>query len=432
MSKLHDVAAQPSSAKTLALVAVSGLCMAFGVAAFFIGTFPLFLRPVSQELGWGAATFPQALVVCGLSGALAGPAIGALIDKVGVRTVLVWGMACWGAALFSMSFLTHSIVQLYLISMVLGVASSACGPVALTKLVSEHVQRARGVALGFVMSIGPAIGTAAAVTAAHWLLGVMEWRKAYGVLGGTIVLLVAPLAVSLAVLLPGRSKAAGAATAALGPSVEGGYTSGQALRSREFWIVVGFAVLVCGAINSFVGHFVAWCAERGLGEGVATMALSAFSLAGATGPLLAGALADRVADPRLLSVFLLLPVAGFCLALFGPPDMIIPALVLLGVGFSAITGLTPFLTTRYFGLGHSGQIFGLILGLCTLAMGLGPVVLGVARDAFGSYRPALPSLVVATAAAVLIGLALPRYRFAQSARPDALRPRPTPAGNAHK
>jgi len=377
MSKAFEAAAQP--ARALAVVVVSGLCMAGGLATLFIGTFPLFLRPVSQELGWGAATFPQALVVSGLSGALAGPLIGALIDRLGVRAVLIWGMACWGAALFSMAFLTGSIVQLYVFSMILGVAAAACGPVALTKLVSEHVERARGVALGFVMSVGPAIGTATAVIAAHWLIGALEWRRAYEVLGGTIVLLTVPLALALAILLPRRLQASGDAVAASEHSMGSGLTIGEAVKSHEFWIVVGFAMLVCGAINSFVGHFVAWCAERGLGEGAATVALSAFSLAGATGPLLAGAMADRVANPRILSVFLLLPVAGFCLAFFGPPAMIVPALILLGVGFSATTGLTPFLTTRYFGLRHSGQIFGLILGLSTLAMGLGPVALGMAH-----------------------------------------------------
>ena len=49
--------------------------MGLGMAPLFFGTFPLFLLPVSREFGWGAAIFPQSIMIAGCVGALMGPVI---------------------------------------------------------------------------------------------------------------------------------------------------------------------------------------------------------------------------------------------------------------------------------------------------------------------------------------------------------------------
>jgi hypothetical protein len=81
----------------------------------------------------------------------------------------------------------------------------------------------------------------------------------------------------------------------------------------------------------------------------------------------------------------------------------------MGAGFAAVAGLLPFFTSRYFGLANASTIFGVAVGLITLSLGAGPVVLGVLRDKWGAYAPTSPVVAGALSLAVILALTLPRY-----------------------
>jgi cyanate permease len=139
------------------------------------------------------------------------------------------------------------------------------------------------------------------------------------------------------------------------------------------------------------------------------VALSTFSLLGPTGPLLAGALADRVRGPRPLALFYGLPLIGLILLIAWGSPAVIPSMGLLGIGFSAASGMLPYLLTRYFGVAHSSQLFGIGLGVVTLAMGFGPVLMGFARDRLGTFTAITPVLLALFAAGLAVSLLLRTY-----------------------
>jgi len=84
---------------------------------------------------------------------------------------------------------------------------------------------------------------------------------------------------------------------------------------------------------------------------------------------------------------------------------------LIGLGLGAEADIIAYLLGRYFGLRSFGTAFGFAFGLFVLAGGIGPLLLGVAFDRFGSYRIALVAFCVATALAALIVGGLGPYRF---------------------
>ena len=88
---------------------------------------------------------------------------------------------------------------------------------------------------------------------------------------------------------------------------------------------------------------------------------------------------------------------------------VVVGFALLGAGFAAVAGLLPFLTSRYFGLANASTIFGVAVGLSTLSLGVGPVVLGLLRDEWGTYASGTPVVVGALFLAVLLAATLPRY-----------------------
>jgi MFS family permease len=389
------------------------VCMSLGLVPMFMGTFPVFLQPVSAELGWGAAVFPQSALVAGTVGALAGPLIGHCLDRFGVRPIMMIGLTGWTASLFVLSLLDGSKLQLFLVAGVMGITACACGPIALAKVVAGWFDRNRGLAMGVVLSAAPAVATAIMVVIASACIARFGWRISYRLFAVLVLCVAIPIA---ALWMREAPVTEALRSTPAGVKVGGRRAAFQALGSQDFWMLMLLTGLTCGAVQALLSHFVAFSAERGVSNAVTTAALSTFSLVGPAGPLLAGALADRMDGPKSLASFYALPLAGLALMIvFGAPA-VVPAMALLGLGFSAATGMLPYLLTRYFGVEHASQLFGVGLGVVTLAMGLGPVVLGLARDRFGTFSASLPALFALLIAGLAISLLMRNY--SPRKRPD--------------
>jgi len=155
------------------------LCMGFGLASMFIGSFPVFFLPVTSTYGWDASLFPQALLLAGVAGALASPIAGGMMDRFGTRKVVLPAMVAWAASLAALRFVDASRVRLYADAIAIGVTGASCGPVALAKIVSGWFDRGRGVALGLVLSASPAASTALAILVANKLVASFGWQTVY-------------------------------------------------------------------------------------------------------------------------------------------------------------------------------------------------------------------------------------------------------------
>jgi hypothetical protein len=71
--------------------------------------------------------------------------------------------------------------------------------------------------------------------------------------------------------------------------------------------------------------------------------------------------------------------------------------------------ITPYLLTRYFGLRSFSTLYGLTWTAYAIAGAIGPVWMGKAFDATGSYGSLLTVLSLATLASAGLLLLLPRY-----------------------
>jgi hypothetical protein len=85
------------------------------------------------------------------------------------------------------------------------------------------------------------------------------------------------------------------------------------------------------------------------------------------------------------------------------------AAALIGVGAGGEAAITPYLLTRYFGLRAFSTLYGLTWTFYAAAGATGPVILGRAFDATGSYTSLLVVLAGALALAAAMNLLLPKY-----------------------
>jgi len=201
-----------------------------------------------------------------------------------------------------------------------------------------------------------------------------------------------------------RPAAPGLTQPACGASVRDG------LASRAFWILV--VVLFCSSIaqNGAITHLAALLTDRGVSAAGAALAVSALGAAGLAGRLATGWLIDRFFAAHVSFVLLVLAAAGTYLLSWADtlPAGILGA-AMIGFGMGGESDITPYMLSRYFGLRSFSTLYGLTWTAYAVAGAIGPVLMGQAFDATGSYEALLARLAAATLAVAAITLLLPRY-----------------------
>jgi MFS family permease len=110
--------------------------------------------------------------------------------------------------------------------------------------------------------------------------------------------------------------------------------------------------------------------------------------------------------------FLLLAIAAFGAFLLADArtlPMGTAGAALIGFGMGGEGDVTPYLLSKYFGLRAFSTLYALTWTAYAIAGAIGPVIMGKAFDATGSYQLLLVQMAAVTAAAALMMLLLPRY-----------------------
>ncbi|WP_198924673.1 MFS transporter [Nitrospirillum viridazoti] len=367
------------------------------MSAIFMGSFPVFLGPVSRDLAWGQAVFPQVITVVSVCSALLMPLTGRLIDRIGVRWPVAIGLALVALGMTLLSGVRQADGLFWIAAISLGMGASLSGPPAFVGLMSSWYTGNRALALSIVLSLAPMCSQAAVAPAVQRLITTMGWREAYRILAG--VVLVLGLFASLTSLRPNPTAVAPAPDRVKG-------TPRHAVRTGTFWLLAAASCFSSGPLIGFSVHTVGWLTSRGVSPETASTILSALFLSGVAGALLSGSAVDRTQSLRVVQIFFALPLLGLALmASTTATPLLLAGAALIGFGMSASTGLCPFLVTRYFGLKGPAEIFGFILALTMVAIGVAPVLIGLGFDSTGSYADPIAAVAVAVAFSTLcIGL----------------------------
>jgi MFS family permease len=388
-------------------------------ASLLAYAFAVLLKPLAQEFSWSREAIASAYGIMAVVSAVAAPVVGRLLDRFGPRRVIVPCLIVASCAFASLTTLTARLWHLYLVFGTIGAVVGGTTSLAYSRAVSTWFDRRRGAALAVVIA-GGAAGAIVHPPVTQALVERVGWRGACLVLGGTF------LAVGLANVLafvrerpvPGTDR---------GDALPGA-TVREALGSWVFWILVVATFGSMLAMNGAVVHLAALLTDRGVPATRAAVAVSAMGAASLAGRLLTGWLLDRYHGPRV--AFGLLTVAGAGTFLLAGADSFplgVLAAVLIGAGSGGELDVAPYLLSRYFGLRSLSALYGLAWTAMGLAGGAGPVLMGRAFDATGSYEAVLIQFAAGTVAIGVLMLVLPAYdpRYASTAgtRPEGPGPR---------
>jgi MFS family permease len=382
------------------LAACLGVMAGFG--SLFVYTFSVFVKPLAAEFGWSREAISSGFAIAAVTLGVVSPLLGRWIDRFGPRRMILVCMTVYGCAITSLSLLRAGLAQFYVTCFVLGLVGNGAAHLAYSRSISTWFHRRLGTALAFVMA-GAGLGSMILPVFAQSIISRSGWRVAYASLGGLALLLGLPLSWRYI-------RERGAVALESVPVAHSGMTWQRGLRSLAFWIITVILFVSSISMNGAITHLSALLTDRGLTAGNAALCASILGGSSLLGRIVVGWLLDRFFGPRVALVINLITALGiFLLARANSFPAGCLAAVLIGVGAGGEAAITPYLLTRYFGLRAFSTLYGLTWTFYAAAGAIGPVILGRAFDATGSYASLLALLAAALGVAAATNLLLPHY-----------------------
>ena len=394
------------------LVAGVGLSLSYG--PIIVGTFGVFLKPLSQEFGWSRAGISLAFALANLvlSGAL--PLIGRVVDRLGARKVLLPSALIFGLGVMSFYFLSASLWHFYVLYLLLGVSSG--NTPAYSKVISCWFDHKRGLALGLAMA-GIGLGAFIMPPLAQALITGVGWRHAYVLLGLLVIGITIPVVGLFLQETPQRMRLLPDGetvihTRAAKPSgQEPGLSCQEAWHTGAFWLMVSAFFLQSVGFHGYFIHLVPLLTDRGVSAQSAALVMSLGAVGGMLGRVGGGYLLDRCFAPYVAVCFFCGSALGLFILWSGAVGgLAFVAAFLGGLGVGAEFDIIAYMVSRYFGLRAFGEIYGYVFAAFTLGGVIGPPLMGIGFDSTGSYSPVLGGFVVTTLMAVGLMTQLGPYR----------------------
>ena len=349
-------------------------CWGFGLYGHSV-----YLAELTRLHGWPPAVIAGASTATYLLNAVLVIFTHNALARFGARRFVLFGVAALAGAIVLLAS-AHAPWQVYAAYLLMSFGWLGLGLVTIPTLISHWFTRKRGLAISLALN-GASFG---GIVVAPLLV------LAIAALGFSAAMLTAA-AVMVAILVPVVLLWVPAEAGAQAPvaSAQPAWTRRDALRSLAFWTVSGSFALVLLAQVAFIVHQISFM-EPIVGRASAALSVSVMTVMAVTGRLTLGAVVDRF-DPRGISS---LSMFSQAVALFGMTRTTDTTLLLLycaAYGFSVgnIITLPSLIIQREFRAETFAMVLGLSTAIGTFAGALGPGLIGLIRDASGSYTAAL-------------------------------------------
>ena len=382
------------------------------------------LQPLATEFGWDVEQISSALAVRFVLFGLMGPFAAILMERFGLRHVVVTALTLVAAGMALATQMTQFWHLVLFWGIMLGIGSGMTALVLSAVVSNRWFDSHRGLVVG-MLTASSATGQLVFLPVGAWLIERFGWRMA------VIPVFAACALAAVLVLLLMRNRpnelgltpygaAPGTEVAPLAPTMHVTFATpfkvlASVAGNRVFWILFG-TFFICGlSTNGLIQtHFISLCGDAGLAAVPAASVLAmmgAFDLVGTIG---SGWLSDRYDNRKLLFIYyglrglslFWLPYSEFTfygLSLFA---------MFYGLDWIATVPPTVRLVASTFGKERAGMVFGWVfaghqLGAAVAAWGAGRV-----RTMMLTYNPALfaagAACLVAAGVILLIRRTAPR------------------------
>ncbi len=173
------------------LAAFVGLALSY--AMFTVFMFGTLVQPLQEEFGWSRAGMSLALTITNVTVVFGSPMMGYLVDRLGVRRLLIPSIVLMGLAVWSMSRLNGDLGLFYAGYLAITLFGLGTLPLTYSRVVITRFDRRRGLALGIALA-GFGVGGALVPEISKTMIEGYGWRSAYQLFAAMVLLVSLPLA----------------------------------------------------------------------------------------------------------------------------------------------------------------------------------------------------------------------------------------------
>jgi sugar phosphate permease len=382
-------------------------------AGLLMQSFGAYVVLLHDHEGWSKTALSFAYSLQQITSGVLAPAQGWLIDKLGPRAMMRFGVVVFGLAFMAFSQ-AHSLPFFYLSVVALAFGAQMSGFFPVTVAIVNWFERKRARALS-TMSIGFGLG-GVLVPVVAYSLETFGWRTTAFASGILVILAGLPLSQIMrhrpedyGEVVDGNREAARRAEheAASGvrSQTEPGrdFTVGEAMRTSSFWFISfghGSALLIVSAVTVHAASYLK--EDLGYSLGAASLIITIMTMTQVAGMLIGGIIGDKF-DKRFIA-FACMGMHALALMLVAYAQavpMVIAFAVLHGAAWGIRGPLMQAIRAEYFGRANFGMILGVSSLIFTIGNVVGPLVAGILADSTGGYREGFTVLTVLSGAGSL-------------------------------
>lgn len=357
--------------------------------------FSFFVTPMSEDLGWSLSAlswgFTVRLAVAGVSG----PVLGVLLDRYGPRYLGAVAGLLAGLSVIGLAFV-NDVWAFYLLFALSGLTGfgAPMGQLLTTVPVAKWFQANRGRAMA-IAGIGLPLGTAILLPIIALIIDAYDWRVAWAIVGGFVVMFTTPLCLtfmrkdpeSVGLHPDGNPRALEDYRPTQDSrgntiSTTEDWTAREALRSGAFWMVLIAVAFTSLVLPGTVVYRVAFWEHVGLSQGEIALATALDPLTVSITALLTGVLAERIQTSVLGLIGGLIVAASMLWMVFAVDSFwfLLAYNLTWGVGMGFNVTVTNVVWPNYFGRRYIGTIRGLIFPVAVGASALSAPIFAVLLD----------------------------------------------------
>jgi len=369
-------------------------CLVCQLALGYGYVFSPLASPILGDLGWSRTEYFGVRIPQLVAMSLASPLLGILIVRSGARRTLLVSALLLGTVFLLLARMQH-LWQLYALLMVGALPLVGLGDISVGQLVTDWVQRRRGLALGLVYSGSNLAGF---LLVPIWVRIAREhdWRAAFAVMGAGAFLVMVP---AILALVRDRAMDESLEHAARGPvGSDRDLDLRRALRTRTFWIL---AFALFSFFFYFVGvldHMVLFFTDAGASQERATLFFSRALGLGLASKIALGLVADYI--PEKTAIWLdhaLLAVSSLLLLAMPQEQLVWVFVAAYGFSTAARDVVYPLIINRCFGERYMAEVYGALM-LALPGGSIGSIFAAWTHDRTGSYDLAFGSFALLTLA----------------------------------
>ncbi|WP_051158846.1 MFS transporter [Tsukamurella sp. 1534] len=396
-------------------------------AAGFRSVPGVMMDPLHMEFGWSHAMIGAAMSVNMALFGLTAPFSAALMDKLGVRPVVVGALSLVAAGTGLAVFMTASWQLMLLWGVLVGLGTGSLSTAFVATIAQRWFVARRGLVTGVLTAAG-ATGQLIFLPIVAALSESLGWRAATLVVTAVAVAVIPVAGLLLRSWPADKGLPPFGADEVAPPQPAGGGAvksafAGLVLGARRpaFWLLAA-SFAICGATTNGLlqTHFIPAAGDHGMPATAAASLLAVIGIFDVIGTIASGWLTDRV-DSRILLVVYYLG-RGLALALL--PSLLSPEVapgllvfvLFYGLDWVATVPPTMALARQHFGE-STPVVFGWIFASHQVGAAVAAFGAGYIRDASGGYDPAFYTAGALCVAAAVMCWAVPRAR-ASTATPE--------------